>query len=445
MARNSISLLGLYLVAGISSVVMVTVFMLVLHQHPSSDELSGAVFRADSGSVLDIGSGETERDLNDIGTTLLTTVDDQVTQSSLAARSRKPSTRYNVLFMITDDMRTQIGCYADDANPLTHPRLLTPNLDRLASESLLLKKAYTQFTLCGPSRTSILTGRRPDTNRIFDNRQYWRSLGGNFTTMPQYFKENGYRVVGIGKVFHRDVSSGDNDPFSWSEPIFMANHTENHYLNGKAGWRPVTKEAEKRVPLMDDVAVAEAKRYLSDFADDAKSGKRPFFLGFGFKKPHSSYVCPERFYDLYPLETEDQFLDDLSWQTIRLKRTRNLENITILDDGQAEIPHETLRHLRRGYFACVSYVDHLVGELMRTLSDLDLADSTVVSFMADHGYHFGENGKFGKQTLHETATHVPMMVRIPGSTDSGLVSESVVESLDLFPTLVDGGRPAARS
>ena len=339
--------------------------------------------------------------------------------------------------MITDDMRAQIGCYQDDASPLNHPRLLTPNLDRLASESLLLKKAYAQFTLCGPSRTSILTGRRPDTNRIFDNRQYWRRFGGNFTTIPQYFKQNGYNVVGIGKVFHRGPSSGDNDPMSWSEPLIMPKHTEGRYLDGKAGWRPVSPRDEKRTPLMDKVAVDEAKRFLEEFAADAKKGGPPFFLALGFKKPHSSYVCPERFYDLYPLESEEQFLADLSWQTINLRQTRNLQNITILDDGQAQIQHDTLRHLRRGYFACVSYVDHLVGELLRTLADLDLADSTVVSFVADHGYHFGENGAFGKQTLHEATTHVPLMVRVPGLTDSGVVSESVVEVLDLFPTLVE--------
>ena len=370
-------------------------------------------------------------------TTMETTPSLEVTQLPMQENTRRPAPkRYNVVFMMADDMRAQLGCYQGPEKPLSKPKIWTPNLDQLASKSLLLKKAYIQLSLCGPSRTSILTGRRPDRTRIFDNRQYWRHFGGNFTTIPQYFRENGYRTIGIGKVFHRGMAaSGDNDPISWSEPYVMPKHTEGRYLEGEGGWKPVTNQQQSKIPLMDTVAVDKAKQYLTELAPGAKSGREPFFLALGFKKPHSSYVCPKHFYDMYPLETEEQFLADMTWQTITLKKGRNLLNITIKDDGQAQIPHETLRHLRRGYFSCISYIDYLVGQVLKTLDDLQLTDSTIVSFVSDHGYHFGENGAFGKQSLHETATRVPMMIHIPGRTDSGIESNSIVEAIDLFPTL----------
>ena len=125
----------------------------------------------------------------------------------------------NVLFLVADDMRPQLGAYygPDFPSPI-YPRMITPNLDKLASKSLLLKRAHVQLALCSPSRTSFLTGRRPDTTHVYDLQTYWRKSTGNFTTIPQYFKQNGYHTVGMGKIFQSGAASGRSDPISWSEP-----------------------------------------------------------------------------------------------------------------------------------------------------------------------------------------------------------------------------------
>lgn len=134
--------------------------------------------------------------------------------------------RKNVLFLVADDLRVQLDSYNGKAfaSPI-HPKMYTPNLDKLASKSLVLKRAYVQQAVCSPSRTSVLTGRRPDTTHIYDLKHYWRNVTGNFTTIPQYFKNRGYTSIGMGKIFHYGEASGHDDPISWSRPYFHAPKT----------------------------------------------------------------------------------------------------------------------------------------------------------------------------------------------------------------------------
>ncbi|KAK2150533.1 hypothetical protein LSH36_401g00067 [Paralvinella palmiformis] len=338
--------------------------------------------------------------------------------------------RMNVLFIIADDMRPDLGIYRDaeerstPSSPVVNT--VTPNLDRLAGRSIVFRRAYAQYSLCGPSRTSLLTSRRPDTTRVFGNFHYWRLTGGDFTTLPQYFKRMGYRTLSAGKVFHPSTaSSNDSDAISWSEPVFCKNKDRLFEDRSRwPGWNVVHERNRKGTLLTDEYSVKYIARRLAKLADQARTGRRPIFVALGLRKPHLSLTCPEKFFDLYPEDDEFYQLADYEGGSIA---TRDKLSITDLELGR----------LRRAYFACVSYVDDLVGRILNAVESLGLSNNTVVVFMADHGYHLGEKNYFGKYRTSEVANHVPMMLSVPGRTDNGTDSWSLVEVVDVFPTIVE--------
>ncbi|XP_046552842.1 iduronate 2-sulfatase-like [Haliotis rubra] len=165
----------------------------------------------------------------------------------------------------------------------------TPNIDALAARSLLLKRAYVSVAVCSPSRTALLTSRRPDTSHIWSIGPYFRQYGGNFTTLPQYFKQNGYRTIGMGKVFHPGSSSGGDDPVSWTDPY---THADDDYKHNDLLMEAVSEEREKANPLQDQILAASAIQALKEVAPAAKSDERPFFLAVGFRKPHIPGTSP---------------------------------------------------------------------------------------------------------------------------------------------------------
>jgi iduronate 2-sulfatase len=356
-----------------------------------------------------------------------TVLDQNYRSSQLSNETEKQGNtrKKNVIFIIVDDLRPQMSPYygADYPYPAYQKKMFTPNLDRLAGESIVFQRAYVQIGVCGPSRISMLTSRRPDTTRVNTNLIPWREIGANFTTLPQYFKENGYVVVGSGKVFHGHKSSRKHDPLSWTEPFYSVGRVagfHNETKEKKDYWMMVTEEERAQYPLSDDMALDIALERLRYYANGARSGEQPLFLAFGIGKPHTPIICPEKYFDLYPLEPEDLFLDN---NTFIYERT--------------DIDLENLRNYRRAYFACVTYVDELVGTLLREVDKLGLSENTIISFVSDHGLHLGENNLNGKYSLYELANHVPMMIRIPGLTDSGIQTRSIVEAVDLYPTLVE--------
>jgi len=167
-------------------------------------------------------------------------------------------------------------------------------------------------------------------------------------------------------------------------------------------------------------------------------------MAIGYNKPHLSMICPEEYFELYPLEDADDFLANASWRRPPVRPAVHIDGLTTYN-GERVVPPNELRKLRRAYFACVSYVDELVGNVLDELDRLDLAKNTIVSFMADHGFHLGENRHWGKVTTRELSNRVPMMIQIPGLTDSGSTVSTPVESLDIFPTLVEAAGLASVS
>ena len=342
----------------------------------------------------------------------------------------------NVLLVVVDDLGARLGGAYDDGGVSVQ----TSNIDALASESLVLTKAYVQMALCAPSRTSFLTSRRPDTTRVY--RKDDRLKVGKFKTIPEYFMDEGYAVAGGGKVFHSVV---DNDDSYWTDPYYYAPNRDYWKLDRTVSYYEVSNTEESTTPLPDAQVTDWAVDKLDSLAPDAISGSTPFFMAVGYHKPHMPYACPDEYFDVYPSVSiannpyPPQNMPPVAWYgNNELRQYDDIAALPYTGHWQDDILGEDMAiNLRRGYYSCVSYLDVQIGVLLGRLSDLNLADDTIVALVSDHGFQLGESAEWGKFTNFERAVRVPMMIRIPGTTDAGVVSDELVELVDLFPTLVE--------
>ena len=314
----------------------------------------------------------------------------------VSAKSKK----WNFLFLVADDMRPELGAYTTGSDVITPfpdgPRMYTPHLDALASKSLLLKQAHVQFSLCGPSRASFLTGRRPDTTHIYDHFHDFRKAGGNFTTIPQFFKEQGYITKGIGKIFHTGRFLHEDDPLSWTEPYLHGK--EYRIYDNDRSWQAVPKNMTNKYPLVDTQAADFAVEALKKLAPKSRDGT-PFFLAVGFHKPHLPFECPDEFMQYYPKENihlpDNPFIPSdfpkIAWKTcgglhnhkdIRATHKTTVFNTTLTDESALKV--------RRAYYSCISYTDSLVGKVIGELEAQGLGDNTIITFLGDHGWQLGE-------------------------------------------------------
>lgn len=355
------------------------------------------------------------------------------------------SARKNVLFFAVDDLRPELNCFegSDFPSPV-HPPMHTPNIDSLASKSLLLKRAYVQQAVCSPSRTSLLTGRRPDTTHIYDLVHYFRKLGGNFTTIPEYFKLNGYISAGMGKIFHPGSASGGDDPISWTLPYFHA--TKYGWENKNKSWDAIPDEKLIDKPLVDFQIAQQADKTLKMFSEGGEHEGTPFFIAVGFHRPHLPFVFPESFLKYYPDENirlppnpyAPVNMPEVAWSSYgELRAYGDQSKLNASGMINTTLPMKDVRALRRAYYSAVSWTDSLVGYVLQQLQKYGFENNTIISFWGDHGWQLGEHGEWCKHTNFELATHAPMMIHVPGKTDNGIVTEKLTEFVDLFPTLVD--------
>jgi iduronate 2-sulfatase len=345
----------------------------------------------------------------------------------------------NVLFIMADDLRCEVGCYGSPA--------ITPNIDRLAKRSVQFDRAFCQQAVCNPSRSSLLTGCRPDTLRLWNNGTHFRELNPDVTTIPLWFKEHGYVTRCTGKIFHNWHTKEHGDPRSWSAPEFLhyANHGDDKpEVSGElppnlATLTPLkygnTSLCESRdVPdeaYYDGQVANEAIRVLNEIKD------KPFFLALGMWKPHAPFNAPKKYWDLY---------DRAKLPPLNPARPEGAPEIAfhksteILGPPDKQVPPtpEQSAEIRHGYFANISYMDAQIGKVIDALEKLGLADNTIVIFISDHGYHLGEHTLWGKTSNFEFDAHVPFLISDCGIKNTrGMKTKSLVESLDLFPTLVD--------
>lgn len=366
---------------------------------------------------------------------------------SLLAGSGEAAEPLNVLFIAIDDLRPELGCYGRP--------VVSPHIDKLASEGMLFERAYVQVALCMPSRASMLTGRRPDTTGVVDFTVKFRSVLPDVVTLPQYFKNNGYHAEGAGKIFHHD------DRASWSRPLFRSARGEDDYHTefGRQVLKWI-KQDHRRLTYVWDLGdgITKTKRpgglpwESPEIPDDAvRDGQlathaiarlreikdRPFFLAVGFHKPHLPFIAPKKYFDLYDRDAIEPASNPYAPRDAPRYATYNWNDLRhyygIPDVGP--VSDQQARDLKHAYYACVSFVDAQIGRVLAELERLKLRDRTIVVLWGDHGWQLGEHGMWDKHSNYETSTRIPLIVSAP-DFEPGRTS-ALVESVDLFPTLAE--------
>ena len=374
------------------------------------------------------------------------------------AKSAKKKKRPNILFIAVDDLRPELGCYGVK-------EIKTPNLDRLAERGVLFNRAYCQQAVCNPSRASLMTGLRPDSTKVWDLITPLRSRLPDAVTLPQYFKQNGYYTVGMGKIFHNTFP----DPPSWTEPeqpkpkgpIRM---WSPEVIKALKQWRAEaikTGKSERFVKhirgtatdcedVPDNVRIDGA---LGDLALEqlrkAHDQSLPFFLAVGFIQPHLPFTPPKKYWDLYdpqniPPATNDFLPRGMPPLAFGDRSHGGMYELMYhLDFKDAPGPFEgnlteaQRRRLKHGYYAAVSFIDAQVGRILDELDRLGLADDTIIVLWGDHGWKLGEHHGWCKQTNYEIDTRVPLMIVMPGAKGNGQKTNALVEFVDIYPTLCE--------
>jgi len=356
----------------------------------------------------------------------------------------------DVLFFLVDDLRPELGCYGCEY-------MKTPHIDGLAAESVVFDNMYVSLALCSPSRTAFLTSRRPDTSRVWEisNSEYWRRSGGNFTTLPQYFKESGYLTIGVGKTFHDGYASNFSDiQYSWSPESlpyvqqFPEPDGSTVYQIGADAVYPWDADDEE---MGEGKLASHAASVVRQIASKRKAGdQRPYFLAVGFHRPHIPFRAPRHYYEMYdvnmPLAPHLSLPTGIpsvavsnQWQTY-WRKFKDLKEVEVTQGypyDNTTVPEVVQKKIRQAYRASVSFTDRNIGVVIAELKAAGLFDNAVIAFLGDHGFQLGDNDHWGKHTNFEHATRIPAMMRIPGVTATGRHSNAFVESVDFFPSLVE--------
>jgi len=338
----------------------------------------------------------------------------------------------NVLLIVVDDLRDTLGCYGNS-------QVKTPHIDRLAKRGVLFERAYVQYPVCNASRSSFLTGLRPDQTGVTDNRTVLRDQRPDVVTLPQLLKNSGWHTAAFGKIFHlgggRDAKARARFvdlPRSW--------HAAKDYRATAAGrekyaGRNLTGGALKWCWWAsakggdDDQADGQIARDV--IAKINELGDRPWMIGAGFMKPHDPFVAPEKYFDLYPPGSVKLYCDP------KVITPAPPLAVGFGGFGRAfsKFTDAERREFHRAYLACTSFMDAQVGRLLDELDRRKLWDTTIVIFVSDHGYHLGEREWWNKNTLYDRSCRTPLIIAAPGIKPG--VAKGLVELVDLFPTVAD--------
>ena len=308
-----------------------------------------------------------------------------------------PEGQYNVVFIVADDLRPLLGCYG-------HPEMHTPNIDRLAGRGTVFNRAYCQVPLCNPSRSSILTGLRPEATGVFSNAVDFRQKLPDVLDLQQYFNEHGYAAYSVGKVAH----------------------TRAPFIPGPS-WRALDVPDDS---LNDGQTAKETERILADLKNQR------FFLAVGFEKPHLPLYAPRKYYELYDTQDFDLPVTSNYPKDAPAMARNNLDLFRLHSDipsDDAPFSEEKTLELIRAYAASTSYMDAQVGRVLNQLDSLGLTKDTVIVFCGDHGFHLGEHGTWRKNTLFEVSVRSPLLISVPGQQPNR--TDALTELVDIYPTL----------
>jgi len=336
----------------------------------------------------------------------------------------------NVLFIAADDLNNDLGAYG-------HPVVKSPNLDRLAARGVRFDRAYAQFPLCSPSRSSLMTGRLPDATKVYNLQKHFRETLPDVVTLSQLFQRNGYFAARVGKIYHygnpgQIGTPGLDDPASWNVAINPrgVDKDEEPVIINRTPKRPLGSALAFYASPAPDAEHTDGKVALETIKLLEANKDRPFFIAAGFYRPHCPFVAPKKYFDLYPLEKiAAQKVTPGEWAALLPAALWMKEPHFGTDELQQ-------REAIRAYYASISFLDANVGRLLDALDRLGLTDNTLIVFWSDHGYLLGEHGQWMKQTLFEGSARAPLLFAGPGVA-RGKASGRTVESVDIYPTLAD--------
>jgi iduronate 2-sulfatase len=377
----------------------------------------------------------------------------KVAPKKTAQSGKKKGNKRNVLLIVCDDLNTHVS-------PSGYDHIKTPTLAQFASEAMTFNRAFCQYPVCGPSRASFLNGLYPQSSGVIDNKADIRQTRPGTLSMPQFFKENGYWTGSVGKVFHSPRH--EHGEIAWNEfyrfnndelPVvaearkkFEAENGSVELPKNRKAWRALGKKAKSKLDAqtppgygpsgLTDEQHKDGKnaRTVARWLKEKPNGKKPFFITCGIQKPHVPFLAPQKYFDLYPLESI-VYTPEITnlWDKI----PRKAINTRFKDFGfeEAKENGNLRREYMQAYHACVSFIDAQIKIVLDSLKESGEWEKTIVIFTSDHGYHLGDHFLWGKVTLFDIGAKVPFIVHAPGLTKAGTRSEAMVELIDIYPTL----------
>jgi iduronate 2-sulfatase len=362
----------------------------------------------------------------------------------ISAEALAADSKPNVLFIAVDDLRPELGCYGA-------PVVQSPNIDKLASKGLLFNRAYCQQAVCSPSRASLMTGRRPDSTKVYDLVTHFRTALPDVVTLAQHFKNNGYHAQALGKIYH----GGYDDPPSWNQKSWAP------------GGDPMSKEVESVVKEERKKAVAAGKTAAEanhqirgpayanlDLPDNAfpdgkiadqaietlnKIKDKPFFLAIGFMKPHLPFVAPKKYWDMYPkdkIKLPPNMYPPKGTPPLSLHDSGELRQYRDIP-AKGALSETAALEMVHGYYAATSFMDAQLGKVLDELDKLGLRENTIVVLWGDHGWQLGEHGLWCKHTNFEVAARSPLIISVPKQKNAGAKTDALVEFVDVYPSLCE--------
>ena len=376
----------------------------------------------------------------------------------------------NILFIAVDDLKPTIGAFGDD---LAH----TPNIDLLAEHATVFLNNHTQQAVCGPSRASLMTGKRPDYTKVRDLKTKMRDMVPEIVTIPQYFKNHGYKTIGLGKIFDPRCVDEFRDKPSWSVP-FMPEHKfeypndfgppamgfyqdpkiklyiqklrneakANGVKNLGKYLRDTFKPPFEKTDAPDDAYVDGAlAMYANKFLDEYKpESNEPFFLAVGFKRPHLPFTAPKKYWDMYnpskfeiaKFQQNSKNGPSIAYHSSGELRSYITPEISyeISKNNRVILSDEFQKELIHGYYASTSFIDAQIGKIVDKLKETGLHKNTIIVIWGDHGWHLGDHGLWNKHSNFEQATRSPLVIFDP-RVNKRIQIKSPTEFVDIFPTL----------
>lgn len=377
-----------------------------------------------------------------------------ITIDCAQANSEKiSSSKPNILFIMVDDLRPELGAYGKD-------HIISPHIDRFAKKGYLFTRAYTNFSICGPSRASLLSGLYPSRTRFVEwNCSLDQDVPG-VVSLPMHLRNNNYKTISLGKVFNNIEDGKGSWDEIWRPVVNSADVIAWEYLSedGRKTFEQLNLDRLKdpKTKTRDHLPKQGYAYESADVPDDAyidgkvsvkaieklqelnQNPNQPFFLAVGFHKPHSPFNAPKKYWDLYDRDK------------IKLPENNrpasNAPEILKFDRGgvrgyygvpkTGEIPDTLARNIIHGYYACVSYIDHQIGKILNALEYYGMDKNTIVIFWGDQGHQLGEHGLWDKNQNYQTSFHIPFIVKLPGE-DKGHKLSQLIENVDVFPTVCD--------